>query len=261
MNSPNIAKYYKQRWEIVFLSRHPLGPKKSNIEIASYLHISKDTVRRYLNRYDETGSVEDVPRSGRKRSTSEKQNTTMVNLATGHRRLSAEEIVGELEKKSVEVSSRTVRRRLVESGLYYGKVTRKPLLTDIHIVKRYWWATNNISRDWSRIIFSDETTIRLYYHVDQVWKRRGEQVIIRTVKHPVKVNIWGCFSERGFVKLVVIKGNLTGEKMVEVYQKRLAPSAQQLYGAASRDWELQEDNDPKHQSHPGTKWKQKTGYV
>ena len=257
MNSSEISKFYKQRWEIVFLSRHQFGPKMSNASIAKYLHISSTTVQRYLSRYDTTGSVEDAPRLGRKRSTSEIHDQTMVTLATGPKHLTSEQISAELAKKSVNVSSRTVRNRLAENTLYYGKTTQKPLLTESHQVKRFEYATNNIDRDWSRIIFTDETTIRLYYHVDRVWKRRGEQVVVRTVKYPLKVNIWGCFSERGFGKLVVINGNLNAEKMVDVYRRGLLPSALKFYGAKTSSWELAEDNDPKHRSVLAKEWKSK----
>ena len=257
MNSLEIAKLYKQRWEIVFLSRHRYGPKMSNAAIARYLHTTSTTVKRYLDRYDNTGSVADAPRPGRKRSTSKKQDQTMVTLATGPKRLTSEQITAELAIKSVNVSSRTVRNRLSENSLQYGKTTQKPLLTEFHQVKRFQFATNNINRDWSRIIFTDETTIRLYYHVDRVWKRRGEQVVARTVKYPLKVNLWGCFSERGFGKLVVIDGNLNAEKMVEVYRRGLLPSALKFYGAKTSSWELAEDNDPKHRSVLAKEWKSK----
>ena len=53
-------------WEIIFLHLHKLGPKLSFKEIAKELHCSKDTVKTWIHRYQETGDVQDQEKIGEK---------------------------------------------------------------------------------------------------------------------------------------------------------------------------------------------------
>ena len=54
--------------------------------------------------------------------------------------ITSNEIQQNLEKQGVEISSRTIRRRLSESGGKYSKEILKPLLSEKHRVKRLQWA-------------------------------------------------------------------------------------------------------------------------
>ena len=74
------------------------------------------------------------------------------------------------------------------------------------------------------------------------------------VKHPVKVNVWGCFSARGFGRVVCFKENLNADLMCDIYKYGLLPTARKQFGYDSTLWKLQEDNDPKHTSKLATIW-------
>ena len=53
----------------------------------------------------------------------------------------------------------------------------------------------------------------------QLSKTHMEKCIVwTTVKHPVKVHVFGCFSERGFGCLELSTENLNAEKMLKIYQ-------------------------------------------
>ena len=250
-----MSMYYKQRWEIIFLSLHPEGPKWAQERVAKYLKISPGMVQMWITRYKDTGSVDDVPRTGRSRATNEKQDMAMVKIIDENPTLTSEEVANKISKKGVIVSSRTVRRRLNQSGLNYGRPTKKPLLKPEHIKKRLNWASENINRDWSRVVFTDESTFRYNQCINRLWKRKGEHKIVRVVKSSTKVNLYGSFSARGFGKLVIFTGNLTGKKLVQIYKRGLLPSAQKMYGNKTSNWILQEDNDPKHKSRVANAWK------
>ena len=254
-----MSLQYKQRWEIVFLCLHPFGPKMTQVGASKYLKISRGSVRMWINRYKETGAVDDIPRSGRSRVTTEKQDLDMVRMIDDNKALTSQEIANNLAKKGVRISSRTVRRRLNEKGLHYGNTTKKPLLKQVHVEKRLQWATENVDRDWSNVIFTDEATFRFHSRINRIWKRRGEIKVVRTVKHSTKVNLYGCFSARGFGKLIIFKGNLNASKMVKIYKNGLLPSARTMFGEDTSNWILQEDNDPKHKSRLATAWKEENG--
>ena len=84
---------------------------------------------------------------------------------------------------------RTVRRRLNEAGARYNRPMSKPLLTERHQKNRLKWAQHHKAIDWNQVIFSDETTIRLNSVKELVWNFPEKKKVVRTVKHPIKVNV------------------------------------------------------------------------
>ena len=76
-----------------------------------------------------------------------------------------------------------------------------------------------------------------------------------TVKHSAKVNIWGCFSEKGFGQIYCFRNNLNTDQLCYIYKHTLLPSATTFFGKDNDKWILQEDNDPKHLSGKAQKWK------
>ena len=97
----------------------------------------------------------------------------------------------------------------------------------------------------NQVIFTDETTVSSELcqrnGMELTWKKK----VVRTVKHPVKVNVWGCFSSKGFGRVVCFKENLNAELMYDIYKRGLLPTAQKQFGHDSMLWKLQEDDDPK----------------
>lgn len=69
-----------QRYEIVFLSQHSLGPKLSHTAVANVVHCDVKTVKRWLKRWKQSKDLTDAPRSGRPRGTTAKQHQQVVAL-------------------------------------------------------------------------------------------------------------------------------------------------------------------------------------
>ena len=74
----------QKRWEIIFLSKHRLGPKLS--PVAKEVGYSKPTVAHWLKRYQETGDIQDQECRGRKRKTSPNEDHLLLKLITKHPR-------------------------------------------------------------------------------------------------------------------------------------------------------------------------------
>jgi transposase len=127
-----MAFTIQKRWEIIFLYLHKLGPKLSFKEIAKELHCSKDTVKTWIDRYQQTGDVQDQEKIGRKRKTSEKEDINIITTAKRLRSISSTEISTSVTRQGINISSATVRRRLNEQGLYKLQPLKKPLLSDTH---------------------------------------------------------------------------------------------------------------------------------
>lgn len=157
------------------------------------------------------------------------------------------------------MSLNTIRNRLAESEVKYRSTIKKPLLSETHIKKRMAWAQENLDRDWDHVVFSDEASFWASNITSRAWSTSSNKLLVRTVKHPAKVHVWGCLSKRGFGSLYVFTGNLDAAKMNKIYEKALLPSAKRLYKNPNEKWILQEDNDPKHRSRVCTAWKTEHG--
>src|SRR4051794_15426744 len=101
----------KKRWEIIFLSKHQYDPHMSNADISRYLRVSEPTVRHWLQRYETTGDVEVTQKSGRKRSTTKKQDDIIQSTVSQHPTETAGKIALSLSKKGINISETTLRRR------------------------------------------------------------------------------------------------------------------------------------------------------
>jgi hypothetical protein len=188
-----------------------------------------------------------------------KTDTVIQSVVAQHASEPASQIAARLSKKGINISKSTLRRRFKEAGIQSMKLTSKPLLTDAHIKKRFEWATKYKGIDWKRIVFTDECSFHMKQVIRRVWKKRGEKVYVSTVKHPVKVHAWVCFSQNGFGKLILFRRTLNSKLMCKIYKNGLLSSVKRWFGDHSSSWKLLEDNDPKHMSKMSKTFKVENG--
>jgi transposase len=120
----------QKRWEIVFLSTHPLGPQLSIAKTAKYTRSSPTIVKFWLKKYKETGGVDKLQHTERPSVISEKQEAIMDTLIAKNPEATSSTIATKLKCKNILVSVRTVRRKLASSGLVFGNTMSKPLLSE-----------------------------------------------------------------------------------------------------------------------------------
>jgi len=67
---------------------------------------------------------------------------------------------------------------------------------------------------WTAIetIFSDESSFWTRFSIHHTWSIHTNRFILRTVKHPVKVHVWSCFSKQGFGTLHIFTDNFNAAK-------------------------------------------------
>lgn len=242
----------------MFLCDHPLGPKLAKPKIATYMRLSLTTVKFWMRRYRETGGVDEQEHTGRPSLISEKATAILDDLVDKNPEATSPTIAAKLKRKNILVSARTVRRKLTACGLVFGNTMSKPLLSEQHCKKRLKWAKANRHTDWEQVLFTDEATINAGIRRKKVWHRPGRKIVVRTVKHPVKVHIWGCVSSAGFGRCYVFRENLNAKKLLEIYNRALLPSIHDLFEGVG-DCVLQEDNDPKHTSKLAAQWREDKG--
>jgi hypothetical protein len=114
--------------------------------------------------------------------------------------------------------------------------------------------------DWSKVLWSDEMSIRLGPQ-GQTWVQRpiGEafttDYCVQTAKHPPKVHVWGCMASGGVGRVHVFTENLDAELMRRILKEHLMKSAHMFWPRGL--WHFQQDNDPKHTSRIVTDYLQR----
>ena len=128
---------------------------------------------------------------------------------------------------------------LVVSQIYLPK-TRRLEFAKKHI--------GCISKDWSKVIWSDESKFNLFSSEGIQYIRRPKNVryMVPTVKHGGgNVMVWGCFSHDMVGPLIQVNGIMDGMSSVDIVARHMLPHAK---SKMPRGRVFQQDNDPKHRS-------------
>lgn len=253
------SDYFSKRFEAVFLHSHPKGPKLSIAATAKYMKKSEGFVRRWVEQYKRENNVNDQPNVKPNRATTSKEDQRIAKVFEQNPGLSLRQGAERLRRSKINVSRETLRKRLRKMSLKYRSTMKKPLLTQEHIEKRMQWATENLTTDWNSVIYTDESSFWLSNPLTRAWCRANKRPVVRTIKHPQKVHVYGAFCSKGFGKLTVFTGILNKERMCQLYKSTLLPTAKKYYGNDNSKWLLLEDNDPKHKSGLCNAWKDKNG--
>jgi transposase len=128
-----LSKYVRrriseaQRWQIIGM--HSTGMSLKAIGRQMGYHYT--VVSRLVRKYTQTNNVKDLPRSGRPRVTSDRDDRALQRLvrrmpfATSH-------VLKQHWLPNRRLSTRTVRNRLKSAGLKSRRVIKRPLLADRH---------------------------------------------------------------------------------------------------------------------------------
>ena len=180
----------------------------------------------WLERYRDTKTVDDLPGKGETRGTSSKEDKMIVALFKHNPTILLREAKAKLAQKGLHVSINTIRCRLAEA--------KRMEFT----WKRLAWATENVDRDWSNVLFSEKASFWAWVPIKPAWSAAGERFLQRTVKHPIKIHVWGCFSQRGFGCLELFTENRNAQKMLQIYEHGFLRCVKKMFGANNKDWIL-----------------------
>ena len=220
--------------------------------IAFILDCDVRTVNYWLGKYEMTGSIDDKERSGQPRCTTEEEDAAILALSEFDHHMQPKEIRAELGM--MDISIRTVRRRLNENGLtahvpgHEHHYSDKQLKMRIDFCRVYGVWTNDV---WRLVIFGDETSFLLGSHYHRLVQcRKGEawnpEYIHHCKKHGKKVHAWACFCYNGVGEIELFEENLTSNKIViDILQKHLFSSADKL-NLCFNFYYYEHDNDPKY---------------
>jgi transposase/uncharacterized coiled-coil protein SlyX len=241
----------EQRWCIVSLHRDGRNERY----IADRIPCDVRSVRYWLLHHEKTGNVDDLRRSGRKRKTTAEEDERIEQEAKTTKFTTPRRIK---RKLGLDVSSRTIDRRLQEVGLF-GRVARhKKKFSAEEKRKRLSFAQgykNWTADDWMNVLFADEKIFWGEGFWGQVFVRRpkGEALnpdyCVDQDPHPEKVNVWGCFCGKGLGYSYIFNENMDAKLLQGILGTHLVESAELHFDIehAERWWFLQ-DNAPQHKS-------------
>ena len=162
-----------------------------------------------------------------------------------------------------QVSTKTVRRRLVKAGLTGCVAAKRPLLTLAHRKKRLDWCRERkdwTNEQWKKVLWSDESVFELI-PTRRVWVRRRKNeryhpdCINSTVKHGGgKLQVWGCMATNGVGTLKVVKGRLNAAAYVQLICHTLKEDGRRLCG---NNFIFQQDGAPCHTASSTKAWFQR----
>lgn len=192
----------------------------SNSHIARTLGCTRQTIIRLLRRVNQTGQTSDRPRSGRPRVTTPAEDRYIRTLHLRNRFLTMASTAS--TALGHHISRNTVMRRLRAAGIRAYRPFRGMTLTAQHRISRLRWARRDRRwqrRDWSLVLFTDESRFNLY-HADgrvRVYRRRGERLAGACVQqvHPFgggSVMVWGGICGEQKTDLVILHQTLTAQR-------------------------------------------------
>jgi len=232
--------------------------------IASRENVAQSTVIRIKKKVETTGSVKDLPKPGRPRIITGRDERNVIRHILNGECSTAVDIQKRLKTDGkFDVSVSTVKRVLRRNG-FSGRIKRKkPYLKKKHRELRLKFAKkykNWKIEDWNKVIWSDESKFMIFGSDGRqyCWKRPGEPLRDEHVKPTVKfgggsIMVWGCFSSFGFGNIVRIYGRMNGELYRQILDEDLLGTIQ-WNGLDKNNIIFQQDNDPKHTANLTKQW-------
>jgi transposase len=171
---------------------------------AEGLLVSLASVVRIIKKLKITGSVANLPRSGRPSKMSEAAKAFIDQQMRKDDETTSRRIQKKLAKRGVVVSSTTVRRARKQLGWTLQRTGYCQLIRDVNKTKRLEFAQSVLESGdtFHNVIFSDESSISLtqyrrtcYRKIDEPAKRKPKP------KHPLKVHVWAGISKHGATKI------------------------------------------------------------
>ena len=171
------------------------------IQIAKKMGRDPTTIRRFINKYQKTGSIENLPRPGRPPALNVVEKSALVNEVTKNRRAPLYKVINTLD---LTCSLTTAKTTLYEAGIRSHVAAKKPFISERHAAARISWCEKYKEKPasyWNQVIFSDESSVEIGKQSRQirVWRGIGErfdnECLAPTFKSGRKsVMVWGCFA-------------------------------------------------------------------
>jgi transposase len=232
-----------------------LASEHSHAEIATRLGIPRSTITYFLQRVRNRGSVDNIHRPGRPRKTSKSADRLLIRNAEVDTHIPLQQLKNAI---NIDISTRTIQRRLMESGIRKWRAVERPLLRKEHAVKRLEWAKihrNWTVNDWRRVCWSDECAVAKDSRQSKIWVFRHQNM--REKYDPKNIQprsrdgslsqmIWACFIGNKLGPIVFFKGVVNQDIYQTMIKESLVPFIEALQADGYPISEFQQDNARSH---------------
>lgn len=190
--------------------------------------IARSTVSKIVAKFNETGSVRDIPRSGRPRISDDTKLNLLLSLEENPHASTTEMALQET------VSQSFVVKLLKKEKLHPYKVQLIHELSEDDPDRRLEFCDmlmrhcDENPNFLSRVVFSDEATFYLSGTVNRhncrYWARQNPHwVQTKHTQHPQKINVWVGIVGRQFIGPYFFHGNLTAERYLDHLRTAVLP--------------------------------------
>ena len=227
----------------------------SHAGVGRELGIPRRTITSFLSRFDEHGTIENLPRPGAPRKTSAAGDRYIVRTAESETRLPLAELRVQINE---DVSEQTIRRRLHEAGIQKWRAVNRPLLSKKHAAQRLEWAREHRTwtrEDWAKVAWSDESAIQKDSdsHVQWVFRRqtKDEKYACKNIRGKSRDGtvfqmIWASFVGDKLGPIVFVDGKVNSDVYIDVLAKEFIPFIDALNADGTSDVVFQRDNASPH---------------
>ena len=239
------------------------GLRKSYTEISEELHIPRSTVVSFLHRFQERGSEENLPHTGRPRKTSASFDRYVIRTAQLHTDINNAALH---DITNSAVSTSTIHRRLREHHIRKWRAVERALLMEKHVAKRLKWAreySHFTREDWEQVFWSDECAVQKDSDGRQVWifrhQNKREKYAAKNIRGREKGGglfqmIWGCFAGSKLGPIVFIDGTVNTDVYIATLQDNLLPFIDAIIADGATNVIFQQDNATPHVSKRTHLW-------
>jgi transposase len=251
-----------------------------NVTKVAKLHgVGRNTVRRWVRRFETTNDVATKPGAGRKPLLSAAAADKATDMLVSGKFAGTQHVAEELHKTRVCAStkplhrttiSRVVKARGEELGVPIRVLTGEPEkeLSAGTKHKRMQFAEQHKNTNWKAVMFTDRKKFLFKYpgcHVRRYsWVRKGGKREAKKASRLVGVNVYAGITKYGITKVHCVAGthnlktahtNLKGQaarsitknEYKDVLEKTLLPEGSRMFrNVGITQWALQQDNDPCH---------------
>ena len=128
---------------------------KSLRKVANMHGISQEGVRKIIGKYNVGKPLQDMPRTGRPRKTTERVDRTIVRKFKENPKLTTRNMQENLCNIGINVCKNTISNRLHDANLFSRVARKKPLLQDRHKKARLEFALKYVNKSaefWRKVI-------------------------------------------------------------------------------------------------------------
>lgn len=221
--------------------------------VAQRFGVHRNTISALWRRFQQRGNVRDLPRPGRPRVTSIRQDN-YIRLTHLRNRFQPATLTARTIPGLRPISGRTVRNRLREHSITPRRPAIRPTLLLRHRQRRRQWCRQYLRLPrayWNNVLFTDESRFHLESSDGRVrvYRRRGERYLDPCVFQRQRfggggsIMVWGGISSQGRTQLVIVRGNLTG---VRYRDEIVIPHVLPFLQRQGRNMTFQQDNARPH---------------